>query len=143
GIARKEAEEELREDTRVSEALYRIGVVLSSELDLQKIVQAVTDAATTIIGAQFGAFFYNVLDAEGASYMLYTLSGVPRESFDNFPMPRATDVFGPTFRGEGVVRLDDVTRDPRYGNNAPHHGMPAGHLPVRSYLAAPVSSRSG
>ena len=143
GIARKEAEEELREDTRVSEALYRIGVVLSSELDLQKIVQAVTDAATTIIGAQFGAFFYNVLDASGASYMLYTLSGVPREAFEGFPMPRATDVFGPTFRGEGVVRLDDVTRDPRYGKNAPHHGMPADHLPVRSYLAAPVFSRSG
>ena len=26
---------------------------------------------------------------------------------------------------------------------APHHGMPKGHLPVRSYLAAPVISRSG
>jgi PAS domain S-box-containing protein len=75
--------------------------------------------------------------------MLYTLSGVPREAFENFPMPRATDVFGPTFRGEGVVRLDDVARDPRYGNNAPYYGMPEGHLPVRSYLAAPVFSRSG
>ncbi|MGI8856012.1 MAG: GAF domain-containing protein [Thermomicrobiales bacterium] len=143
GIARKEAEEELRADTRVSEALYRIGVVLSSELDLQKIVQAVTDAATAIIGAQFGAFFYNVLDEAGASYLLYTLSGVPRKAFAGFPMPRATDIFGPTFRGEGVVRLDDVTGDPRYGKNAPYHGMPAGHLPVRSYLAAPVFSRSG
>jgi PAS domain S-box-containing protein len=143
GIARKEAEEELRADTRESEALYRIGVLLSSELDLRKIVQAVTDAATAITGAQFGAFFYNVLDDAGASYMLYTLSGMPREAFENFPMPRATDIFGPTFRGEGVVRLDDVTRDPRYGNNAPYHGFPAGHLPVRSYLAAPVFSRAG
>ena len=26
---------------------------------------------------------------------------------------------------------------------APHHGMPKGHLPVRSYLAVPVRSRSG
>ena len=26
---------------------------------------------------------------------------------------------------------------------APHHGMPPGHLPVRSYLAVPVVSRSG
>ncbi len=26
---------------------------------------------------------------------------------------------------------------------APHHGMPHGHLPVRSYLAVPVISRSG
>jgi len=33
--------------------------------------------------------------------------------------------------------------DPRYGQNPPHHGMPRGHLPVRSYLAVPVTSRSG
>jgi len=58
-------------------------------------------------------------------------------------MPRATDLFGPTLRGEAIVRSDDITADPRYGNNAPHHGMPQGHLPVRSYLAVPVRSRSG
>ena len=34
-------------------------------------------------------------------------------------------------------------QDPRYGHNAPHKGMPEGHLPVRSYLAVPVRSRSG
>ena len=49
--------------------------------------------------------------------MLYALSGAPREAFAQFPHPRATTVFAPTFRGEGVVRLDDVTRDPRYGQN--------------------------
>ena len=37
---------------------------------------------------EFGAFFYNVLDSAGESYMLYTLSGVPREKFERFPMPR-------------------------------------------------------
>ncbi|MGZ8938554.1 MAG: ATP-binding protein, partial [Limisphaerales bacterium] len=30
-----------------------------------------------------------------------------------------------------------------YGQVPPHHGMPKGHLPVRSYLAVPVTSRSG
>ncbi len=58
-------------------------------------------------------------------------------------MPRATDLFGPTFRGEGVLRIDDVHRDPRYGKNSPYYGMPEGHLPVVSYLAVPVVSRSG
>src|SRR5690606_23509058 len=51
-------------------------------------------------------------------------------------------VFGSTFRGE-VMRSDDVTKDPRYGRNKPYNGMPEGHLPVRSYLAVPVISRSG
>jgi signal transduction histidine kinase len=52
-------------------------------------------------------------------------------------------MFGPTFRGEGTVRIADVRLDARYGRNEPYHGMPQGHLPVVSYLAVPVVSRSG
>jgi signal transduction histidine kinase len=96
-----------------------------------------------VLGAAFGAFFYNVLDDRGESYQLYTLSGAPRAAFATFPMPRNTAVFGPTFRGEGPVRIDDVTKDPRYGHNPPYHGPPPGHLPVCSYLAMPVVSRNG
>lgn len=96
-----------------------------------------------VAGARFGAFFYNVVSDAGESYTLYTLSGAPREAFGNFPMPRNTAIFEPTFSGRQVVRLDDVMRDPRYGLSAPYHGMPEGHLPVRSYLAVPVKSRSG
>jgi signal transduction histidine kinase len=58
-------------------------------------------------------------------------------------MPRNTEVFAPTFEGRGVVRSDDITKDPRYGHNAPRRGMPEGHLPVTSYLAVPVLSRAG
>jgi PAS domain S-box-containing protein len=140
---RKLAERRLREATEEIETLYRLGQVLSGELDLHRLVQSVTDAATELTGAHFGSFFYNVLNESGASYMLYTLSGVPREAFAHFPMPRATDLFGPTFRGEGAVRIADVRQDPRYGKNSPYYGMPEGHLPVVSYLAVPVMSRSG
>jgi PAS domain S-box-containing protein len=140
---RKSTEEALREQTEALATINELGRVISAELDLHRMVQAVTDAATELTGAHFGSFFYNVLNEEGASYTLYTLSGVPREAFEHFPMPRATDLFGPTFRGEGVVRIDDVKRDPRYGKNSPYYGMPEGHLPVVSYLAVPVISRSG
>ena len=102
-----------------------------------------TDAATELTTAEFGAFFYNVINESGESYTLYTISGAPREAFSKFPMPRNTDVFEPTFNGTGVVRSADITADPRYGRNAPYHGMPPGHLPVRSYLAVPVKGRSG
>jgi PAS domain S-box-containing protein len=126
---------------RERERLYSLGKTMAAELNTEAIVQAITDAATQITGAQFGAFFYNVTDEAGEAYTLYTLSGVPREHFEKFPMPRNTEVFGPTFSGTGIVRSDDITKDPRYGKNAPYHGMPAGHLPVRSYLAVPVFSR--
>ena len=140
---RQQVAQQLLEETRVTETLNRIGGLLAAELDLQKLVQIVTDETTALVGAQFGAFFYNVQDDRGESYTLYTLSGVPRSAFSGFPMPRNTAIFGPTFRGEGIIRLDDVTVDPRYGQNAPYFGMPDGHLPVRSYLAVPVVDRAG
>jgi signal transduction histidine kinase/DNA-binding response OmpR family regulator len=140
---RREAAEALREEARALELLNQVGSAVAAELDLNRAVQAVTDAATELSGAAYGSFFYNVIDDQGESYTLYALSGAPREAFSKFPMPRNTAVFGPTFAGEGVVRSDDITRDPRYGHNPPHHGQPEGHLKVCSYLAAPVVSRSG
>jgi PAS domain S-box-containing protein len=141
--ARKQADLALANETRRLDILNKIGARLAAELDLEKLVQAVTDSGVNLTGAAFGAFFYNVVNEQGESYTLYTLSGVPRDAFNRFPMPRNTAVFAPTFGGSGVVRSDDIMKDPRYGKNVPHKGMPEGHLPVRSYLAVPVISRSG
>jgi signal transduction histidine kinase/DNA-binding response OmpR family regulator len=140
---RDETEQALREEAAALETLNRVGAAVAAELNLNRAVQIVTDAATKISGAEFGAFFYNILDERGESYMLYALSGVPLEAFSKFPMPRNTALFAPTFAGEGIVRSGDILQDPRYGKNDPHYGMPKGHLPVRSYLAVPVISRSG
>jgi PAS domain S-box-containing protein len=117
---RRRAADELSEESHTLETLNRVGSAIASELDLERVVQMVTDAGVDLTGAQFGAFFYNVIDAKGESYTLYTLSGVDRSAFDKFPMPRNTHVFGPTFRGEGIVRSDDITKDPRYGKNPPY-----------------------
>ncbi len=131
------------QNAAITERLNQVGAIVASGLDRAAIVQAVTDAATELTGAEFGAFFYNVIDERGEAYSLYTISGVPIERFSRFPMPRNTAVFNPTFTGQGIVRSDDITQDPRYGQSAPHYGMPKGHLPVRSYLGVPVISRSG
>jgi signal transduction histidine kinase/DNA-binding response OmpR family regulator len=144
---RRESEAErmrlLQENAEVTATLNEVGALVSSDLDRTNVVQAVTDAATELTTAEFGAFFYNLINESGEWYTLYTISGVPREAFSKFPMPRNTEVFEPTFKGRGVVRSPDITADPHYGRNAPYHGMPSGHLPVRSYLAVPVKGRSG
>lgn len=125
------------------EALQKLATELLSERNLEQVVQRVIDAARALTGAAFGAFFYNVTGTNGQSYALYALSGASRSDFEDFPMPRNTAVFGPTFEGAGTVRSDDILLDPRYGHNPPYHGMPKGHLPVRSYLAVSVKSPSG
>ena len=142
-LEQKRVQRTIREHADTLEVLNRVGVSLAAERDLERILQTVTDAATAVSGAQFGAFFYNVTNEDGEAYLLYNLSGAPREAFESFGAPRNTPIFAPTFRGEGPVRLADVTRDPRYGTMAPHYGMPKGHLPVRSYLAVPVTARTG
>jgi PAS domain S-box-containing protein len=140
---RRETARLLEEETQVLELLNEVGNTVAAEIDLERAVQVVTDTATRLSGAAFGAFFYNVIDDKGESYTLYTLSGAPREAFSKFPMPRNTEVFAPTFNGEGIVRSPDIRKDPRFGKNAPYYGHPKGHLPVASYLAAPVMSRTG
>ncbi|HZP72874.1 MAG TPA: ATP-binding protein [Gaiellaceae bacterium] len=141
--SRSHAGPELEREQQLVEALQGISRAVTQKRDLLEVIQLVTDEATRLTGAQFGAFFYNVVRRDGESYSLYTISGVPRSAFEKFPLPRPTEIFRLTFEGTETVRLHDVTQDPRYGLNAPHHGMPPGHLPVKSYLAVPVFASDG
>jgi PAS domain S-box-containing protein len=137
------AEQQIQSKTKSLEILNSISKSIAEQLDLQTIIQKVTDATTKLTNARFGAFFYNVVNEEGEALMLYSLSGASREEFEKFGLPRNTAVFHPTFTGEAIVRVDDITKDSRYGKNSPYQGMPQGHLPVVSYLAVPVISNSG
>lgn len=133
----------LAEETVRADALNRIAAAIGAGGALEQVVQTVVDGGVELTGAAFGAFFYTDQIGEDEALSLYTLSGAPRSAFDHFPMVRKTAIFAPTFNGEGILRSDDITQDPRYGHSAPYHGMPHGHLPVRSYLGVPVVSRSG
>lgn len=139
----REAQELLQQYAERLELINSIGRTIVSELDAEVVLQKVTDATTKIAGAEFGAFFYNKIDSKGKEYMLVKLSGAPMEAFEKFGMPRNTAVFEKTFNGQGIFRSDNILNDPHYGHNAPHHGMPKGHLPVVSYLAVPVISQTG
>lgn len=141
--SRVETEAKIQQYNHNLEIINSIGKSISENLDLQVILQRVTDATTKLTGAAFGAFFYNNVDDHGDSFRLFTLSGAPRESFEKLGMPRHTETFLPTFAEKSVVRVDDIRKDSRYGKNHPHKGMPTGHLPVVSYLAVPVVSKTG
>src|SRR6185295_17173277 len=77
--AGRHAEDALRNQTRRLETFNRLSKSIATDLDLERIVQTVTDIATELSGAKFGAFFYNLTDGKGERYLLYTLSGAPRE----------------------------------------------------------------
>jgi signal transduction histidine kinase/ActR/RegA family two-component response regulator len=120
------------------ETLNRLGLALGGQLDMERLVKAVTDAGVAITGAAFGALLYK----DGAGSATHYVSGAPPGAFVDFPLFQEADAFGSPFLG-AVSRSDDLTQDPRYGQNLPFKQMPPGSLPARSYLAAPVRSGGG
>ncbi len=141
--ARKQTEAALREETRILELLHATGRTLASELDLEALVQAVTDAAMALSGAQFGAFLRRAVTGTDDVLPRETVSGVSREAFQTLGTFPAEAVFGPPFRGDTPLRCDDVMNDRRDRTLSVHQGTPTGDLSVRSCLAVPVGSRSG
>jgi PAS domain S-box-containing protein len=133
-----------REHAAITEKLSEVGAVVASTLERDTIAQKVTDTATELTHAECGAFVSIQRDTEsGDTCMLHALSGASKDAFADFSHPRAAAVFGPMFRGDGAVRLDDVTQDSRYEKSGPFLGMLGGQLPLRSYLAVPVTGLSG
>lgn len=134
--AKNAAERAIRTQRRRFEALNEVALTVAGDLALEKVVQRVTDVATELTGARYGAFFCSVTNGE--ELVPHTFSGVPPAAVEEFGVSRNTAVFEPIFRRSEVVRSDNIHADPRYGKDDPHHGMPA-----VSYLAVPVISRSG
>ena len=85
-----ETERAIRAESRKLDVLNRTGAALAAELDVDKIVQIATDACTEIVEAQFGAFFYNVINERGELHALR-----------------------PFWRAEGALR--QISDAPQYG----------------------------
>ena len=134
---------EAQRQRQVFETLHLVGSDLAAELDLDRVVRRLTDAATTLSNAEFGAFFFNSDRAADDSFKVYPLAGNSNGTFSSFPRHTAGPLFDLTFTSKGITRNDDVSLDPRFGEAAPHHKLMTGFRPMKSYLAVPVVSRSG
>ena len=52
-----------------TQKLHEMTLGLSAELDLRRLLQQVTDVGTELTRAKYGAFFYNMQDERGESYV--------------------------------------------------------------------------
>jgi diguanylate cyclase (GGDEF)-like protein len=133
---REAAVQALRDETLLLERLHTIGSHLAGELDLEALLQEVSDAMTAVTDAAFGTFFHKATSDEGDEYVLYAVTGAPREVVASMP-GRAAPLFAPVFAGMGIMRIDDTATDPRAAAIGPNP------LAVRSFLGVPVVSRTG
>lgn len=141
-LERAEADR-LRDDAALVATLKQIGGGITADLAREPLAQAVTDAATRLVGALCGVFFFNAPDATDRFHPLFTVSGADRSLFDALPSPRRTKLFARTFEHAETVRIDDLAADASAADDAPAIGTPRGDPSIRSYLAVPVLSRSG
>ena len=132
----------LREQAETLDTINGINAEIAGELDLERVVRVVTDAVTRLAQGEFAALFYRRADDDRDLPLRYEISGTLKDAFAGMPLGRDTEIFRPTIVGDEVVRLDDVSTDPRYGSDAPFYGIPPGHPSIRSYLSVPVISRS-
>ncbi|WP_204307574.1 hypothetical protein, partial [Klebsiella pneumoniae] len=67
----RDMREALEEKSRTLEVVNQAGTAITGERDSARVAQTAVDAGVALIGAKFGAFFYNSTDEnEGERYML-------------------------------------------------------------------------
>ena len=126
--------------------LNRIAVALTSEFDLKRLLQMITDAARRVTDAQYAAFFLipalvdDKTNVQGQKFELAAISGANERierHFRHLGQVEGRGVLHPVFwEGKSFV-VDDVYLDERY------IGVPHGHIPVRSFLGVQLRARDG
>ncbi|HEY3992263.1 MAG TPA: GAF domain-containing protein [Ktedonobacteraceae bacterium] len=128
--------------------INRIALALTSEFDLQCLLQTMTDAARKITSAEYAAFFLipemvgekHQLPTTNAIFELAAISGTNeqiKKHFTHLGPVQGLGLLGPVFNrleGSSVI-VDDVYQHPSY------IGIPRGHIPVRSFLGIQLRSR--
>jgi two-component sensor histidine kinase len=134
---------ELQAETAALEVLNRTGRALAAELDVDRLIESVVEAAVLLTGAQAGAYFSNrgdaaVSGARAEEYGLYN-SGGARSAFAKLPVDAICTA---VFEQERLLRFDDVADDPEFGASSVENHVQE-RARVRSVMAIPVSSRNG
>ncbi|WP_436771268.1 SpoIIE family protein phosphatase [Yinghuangia sp. YIM S09857] len=131
----------LEQEAHIVETLYGVGQQLTRELDLDKLVQTATDAATKVIAAEHGILLYRDCDRDdGLDDIRHAAAARGDSAHPLLPDPGVR--LTPAHLAEDVVRSGDVAEHPGRWHAAPVAVDPEA-LPVRSYLGVPVVSREG
>lgn len=127
---------ELEDTVAVFELLQRTSTTLAAKLGVQAVLQAIADLATELSGARAGAILYRQAAHERGELTIGAVAGAPWQAFARLHDPGLAPRLSSTGSPDRVLRTGDL--------GAPElaAGAAAGDV-VRSYLAAPLVSRSG
>jgi signal transduction histidine kinase len=115
-------------------ALLDAGVALTSELSLDALLQRVVEIAAELTEASYAAL--GVINPTGTELERFVTTGIdPQTHAAIGDLPRGRGILGVLIRDAAVLRLHDLSDDPR------SVGFPANHPPMRTFLGVPVLLR--
>jgi signal transduction histidine kinase len=115
-------------------ALLEAVVSIGSELDLESVLRRITEAATTLVDARYGAL--GVIGEEGEHLVQFVTVGVSDEEIEAIGhWPHGHGILGLLIREPRSLRLPDL------GHHPASSGFPSNHPPMRTFLGVPIRVR--
>jgi two-component system, NarL family, sensor histidine kinase DevS len=115
-------------------ALLEAGVALTSELSLDTLLQRLVEMAAELTEARYAAM--GVIDPSGTELERFVTTGVDAQTHAAIgDLPRGRGILGVLIRESEVLRLHDLSDDPR------SVGFPPNHPPMHTFLGVPVNLR--
>jgi serine phosphatase RsbU (regulator of sigma subunit) len=130
--------ERLEEERNRLEALLLRLPAIHAEVDADRIVELLSEAAREVTSAEFGMYVGVTGDVP-----LTVFAGGAKATFDDVPAPSLAPLLAASFAGGPPLRIDDITRWALSDDAARPYGSLRGGRIIRSYLSSSVTARSG
>ncbi len=115
-------------------ALLEAGVALTSELSLEALLQRLVEVAAELTEARYAAL--GVIDPSGTELERFITTGIdPQTHAAIGDLPRGRGILGVLIRESEVLRLHELSDDPR------SVGFPPNHPPMHTFLGVPLHLR--
>ncbi|MEO8296081.1 MAG: GAF domain-containing sensor histidine kinase [Gemmatimonadota bacterium] len=116
--------------------LVEVGLLLTSEMSLDGVLQRLADHSARLLGARYAAI--GVLDSVGTGLQSFYTSGVDEDLRRQIgDLPKGHGILGVLIREPRALRLPDIA------HHADSFGFPPHHPPMKSFLGAPIVGRRG
>jgi len=116
-------------------ALHHASIAISSELELQTVLQRVVDEATTLVGATYGALSFSRNPPAVELFVTHGLTASQHAAIG--PCPSGHGLLGVSIATGETLRVDQIAADPRAA------GFPDRHPPMECLLGVPIASVGG
>ena len=126
GHAQRETERQTRELAAINEA----SLALSSDLDLDSVLQRVVDLSRKVTGADYGALGLLNEQGEIAEFLTSGLSDEERARIGRLPIGKG--LLGVVLHGGERLRVDRIADSPHSS------GFPPNHPPMTSFIGIPI-----